>query len=264
MAISSYDQFIARIWDLLYSNKADDLNFYLQAAKNSPLPVIELGCGTGRVLLTIAKEGIPIDGCDSSTHMLDILNKKILKLPINIRTNISLFNEEMSCVHKNKYYGLAIIPFNTFAYLLNADEQLNTLKNIKSILAENGLFIFDMINPEIDRYIERFDKGANSIKRTGRSVYDSESEHVIVEWSSRNFDIVNQIMYETQIWEEINSNNEIIKRHYREKIQRYSFINEMRYLLNITGFQVEKIYGDFKYGDVTPISKNVIFVSRIY
>ncbi len=69
----------AKYYDGAYSNMHDlvDAQFYVGLAKESGGPVLELGCGTGRVLLPIARAGVEIQGLDNSRPMLDLLREKL-------------------------------------------------------------------------------------------------------------------------------------------------------------------------------------------
>ena len=82
---------IAELYDLnpAYS-KRKDAAFYLDVAKSSGGPVLELGCGTGRVLLDIAREGVTVTGIDRSRPMLEILEKKLALEPAEVQRPVAV------------------------------------------------------------------------------------------------------------------------------------------------------------------------------
>lgn len=87
MGEASFDR-IARFYD--YENKGyvKDIPFYLEYAKNCGGEVLELGCGTGRILIPMAKAGITITGLDISGEMLKIARDKVMHLDRESETKI--------------------------------------------------------------------------------------------------------------------------------------------------------------------------------
>src|SRR5450755_1059309 len=95
-AVDSY-HVIAKYYDGAYAAKPDlvDLPFYLELAEQSCGPVLEIACGTGRVLLPIARKGIEICGVDNSQPMLDILNQNLALEPQEVRQRITVHEGDM-------------------------------------------------------------------------------------------------------------------------------------------------------------------------
>ncbi len=74
-----YGTATSRYYDGAYEqirNPSGDVAFYRKLAHEAQGPVLELGCGTGRILLAIAMDGIPCTGLDASPLMLDALRRK--------------------------------------------------------------------------------------------------------------------------------------------------------------------------------------------
>src|ERR1700731_231756 len=111
-SIESYS-ISAKHYDAAYAVKQDlvDLPFYLDLAKRYGGPVLEIACGTGRVLLPIARQGIAIDGVDNSLPMLRVLKSHIENEPPQIRRRITLHHGDMRDFRLRKKYPLVIIPF---------------------------------------------------------------------------------------------------------------------------------------------------------
>ena len=88
---------LAKYYDGAYAAVKDliDVPFYVDVAKRIGGPVLEIGCGTGRVLLPIARAGITIHGVDSSLSMLDILHEKVEREPPDVRDRIRTHNGDM-------------------------------------------------------------------------------------------------------------------------------------------------------------------------
>ena len=85
------DPFVARLYDQVVPYRdRPDVDFYVEAAKDSGGPVLEVGCGTGRILLPTARAGIPITGLDLSEYMLDVCRGELEKESKEVQDRVSL------------------------------------------------------------------------------------------------------------------------------------------------------------------------------
>jgi ubiquinone/menaquinone biosynthesis C-methylase UbiE len=111
-AIDSYSV-TAKHYDSAYAAKQDlvDLPFYLDLAEKTGGPILEVACGTGRVLLPIARKGIEIHGVDNSRPMLNILEKHLAREPQEVRQKVKIHEGDMRDFRLGSGYPLVIIPF---------------------------------------------------------------------------------------------------------------------------------------------------------
>ena len=123
-----YDRF-ARFYDLEYSLKEDDLPFYLDLADRFGDPVLEIGAGTGRITLELARAGHEVCGIDDSARMLAIAGRKLGGLP-EAAGRVELFQADMRDFALKKKFALCIIPFRAFLHNLSQADQLATLASI--------------------------------------------------------------------------------------------------------------------------------------
>jgi SAM-dependent methyltransferase len=142
----------AQYYDAAYAIKQDlvDLPFYLDLAKRSGGPVLEIACGTGRVLLPIARQGIVIDGVDNSLPMLRVLKSHIENESPQIRCNITLHNGDMRDFRLRKKYPLVIIPFRPLQHMHTIQDQLKALTTAAFHLQKDGILAFDVFYPKFD------------------------------------------------------------------------------------------------------------------
>jgi SAM-dependent methyltransferase len=117
----------------------DDLDFWISRTNNQD-PVLELGCGFGRVLLPLIRSGRQVVGVD-----LDIEYLKLLQSSSGIQ-DVFILQADMIQLPLNTAFGAIIVPCNTYS-CLNRLDRMKLLIEIKRILAENGSFIVSMPNP---------------------------------------------------------------------------------------------------------------------
>jgi SAM-dependent methyltransferase len=150
-SIESYSV-TAKHYDAAYAVKQDlvDLPFYLNLANRSGGPVLEIACGTGRVLLPIARQGIAIDGVDNSLPMLRVLKSNIEKETPQTRRRITLHNGDMRDFRLRKRYPLVIIPFRPLQHMHTAQDQFKALTTAAFHLRKNGILAFDVFYPKFE------------------------------------------------------------------------------------------------------------------
>src|SRR5262245_12593437 len=151
MSDDTYDRSIAQSYDAEYAvirDPSGDRAFYADLAREAGGPVLELGCGTGRVLLPIAREGLVVAcvGLDLSANMLDVLRAK------GPPDNLSLVQASMTAFDLGEArFHLVFAAFRAFQHLCTVDEQLAALACVRRHLAPGGRFAFDVFAPDLAR-----------------------------------------------------------------------------------------------------------------
>jgi SAM-dependent methyltransferase len=142
----------AKYYDGAYAVKADlvDLPFYVDLATKFGGPVLEIGCGTGRVLLPIARQGIEIHGVDNSLPMLGVLKSHLRQESREVRRNVHLHRGDMRQFRLQKKYPLVIMPFRPLQHMRTVDEQVRALASAAFHLKKDGIFAFDVFFPKFE------------------------------------------------------------------------------------------------------------------
>ena len=139
-----YDGLIAEWYDDWLKERRDDVAYYSEFFKSFSGRVLELACGTGRILLPIAKSGTKIDGLDSSVDMLKRLGAKVLEMGL---PSIDTFHQSMVNFNLPKKYDAAFISSGSFQLVISDDDVMKCLKSIQNHLADHGFLIFDIFIP---------------------------------------------------------------------------------------------------------------------
>ena len=246
----------AEIYDTVYSYAREDIPFYIEEARRSDGPVLELGCGTGRVTLPIAQSGIDIIGLDSSAEMLVKAEGKVRALPV-ASGKISFLHEDMRNFSLNQEFGLIIIPFRGFLSLLSVADQFDTLTMVKEHLAPGGRLVFNIFVPDLEMLVQEGDLPYHL-----RDVTDPDTGDRLVLWHQSTYDNYNQIISTRLIGEELDKHGEMTRRFYQDFQVRYSHLWEMHHLLNSCGYIVEDLYGSFDRSPLDEASTEMVWIVK--
>ncbi|MEL7185912.1 MAG: class I SAM-dependent methyltransferase [Pseudomonadota bacterium] len=144
---AEYEKLIASTYDGVYAvvrDSSGDTAFYRSMLEEVGGPLLELGCGTGRVLLNSARTGEECIGLDASTEMLEVLRQK------NLPENVELVHGRIEDLDLgDRRFRLITAPFRTMQHVLDPQSQLAALENIRRHLAPGGVFAFDVFDPNL-------------------------------------------------------------------------------------------------------------------
>jgi len=154
---SPYDA-IAELYDPWSASVIEDVGFYLDEARRSGGPVVELGVGTGRIAVPIAADGIPVIGVDSSRGMLDVCARRAALAGVELDLRVGDLREPP--VHER--VPLVICPFRSLLHMQTDDDRRRVLAAVQRLLRPGGRFVFDVFTPGADdiahtheRWLER-------------------------------------------------------------------------------------------------------------
>ena len=168
----------AEFYDQIYRSR-QDVAFFVEAAMEAAGPVLELGCGTGRVLIPTARSGVRIVGLDRSPHMLEVCRKRLLSEPKEVQSRVELMTADMRDFKLGHTFELITTPFRSFQHLTTSDDQCSCLEAIRRHLAKDGKLILDFFNPALERLIREdadreFGEGPEFTISDGRRVVRRE------------------------------------------------------------------------------------------
>ncbi len=234
--------FVAEFYDAVppYENRKD-IGFWTDACKESGGPVLELGCGTGRVLIPIAKTGTMVTGLDLSRPMLDVCRKKLTDLEVDLRERIELVHGDIREFSLHQKYNLIILPFRVFQHLLNVRDQLSCLNCIYKHLNPGGILILDLFNPSLpmlaeDKYLNEFGDEPEFEMPDGRKV--------VRRARTTDRDYYRQVV-DSELIYYVTYPDGKKERLVQSFPLRYFFRYEVEHLFARTGFDVVNLYADY-------------------
>ena len=224
------------LYDLICGDIDLGLDFYLGLAKAAKGPVLDVACGTGRIMLPCLNAGVDIEGLDLFPAMLARLQEKASAQGFSPQ----LHHANMAGFRLPRRYAFIMIPFNAFAHNLTTDDQLACLRACRDHLQPNGLLAFDGHFPG-EAWI-----GAPS----GTRAFEGEMKHPetglpMRMWDTRTFDRVKQIQYSFNEFEMLDADGNIIAVHPSKTEVRWTYKAEMDLLLRAVGFARWEILGDY-------------------
>jgi SAM-dependent methyltransferase len=208
-----------------YRDRTDDVAYYVERAVENGGPVLEYGCGEGRIAIPIAERGIEIVGVDHSEPMLAALRGK-RKLPVK--------RGDMRAVKLKKKFPLVICAFNTFLHLYTRDDVERFLARVKEHLRPRGTFIFDVSMPvpaDLARDPSRAYKSP-AVKVNGqRAAYRERFD----------YEPIRQILFVSMEFEPQKGEPFVTPLAHRQ-----FFPAELEALLHYNGLRVDKLEGGFR------------------
>ena len=256
-----YDEIasIAEYYDatLVYQERKD-IEFYVTEARASGGPVLELGCGTGRVLLPTARAGIEITGLDGSANMLARCRTKVDAEPEAVRGRVTLVRGDMAGFDLGREFALITIPFRPIQHLMKVEQQLECLRASRRHLAPRGRLIFDVFQVEPTsihdpKWMEEREDAPEARLADGRIVRRT----VRIAAFHRDTQI-NEVEF---CWYVTHPNGRREQVRWRVGL-RYYYRFELEHLLALAGLRVAALYGDVHRSPYGAQSPDMIFVAE--
>jgi SAM-dependent methyltransferase len=226
------------LYDLMHAGCADDAGFLhelVQLLGTSP-DVLELGCGTGRLLIPMLEAGAWVTGLDREAAMLGIARQRLAGFP----GRAQVVTGDMQRFSLPQQFDLVVVGLNTFMHLLTTSQQLDCLRAARAHLRATGLLVIDLPNPHgILREIP--DVPVHQFTRRSLSVPST----LVTLWSSTSVSVAEQLMRSTLFFDECAGPGEPLRRTVGEVTLRLTFRYELELLLALSGFAVRDIYGDY-------------------
>lgn len=224
------------LYDIFFEGFDYGLDFYLGLAQAAGGPVLDVACGTGRIMLPCLKAGVDVEGLDLFPGMLTRLRQKASALGFDPQ----LHQANMAAFRLPRRYALIMIPFNTFVHNLTTDDQLATLQTCRDHLEPGGLLAFDTAFPG-----PAWIAAPNGTRELEMETPHPETGLPVRIWDTRTFDRVQQLQHSYNEIEMLDAKGTVIATHPSKTAIRWIYKAEMELLLRTAGFARWSILGGF-------------------
>lgn len=244
----------ARFYDDDYRNYREDIDFILDFASESGGPILELGCGTGRVLAPVSTLGLETVGVDISPALLTIAQQKLAQS--QSEQNVRLIEDDIRSFRlPNSRFSFAYCVSNTLMHCTTQTDQIKVLNSAYNHLASTGILLIDLFNPDLVSLSE-----VEGLCELADSWQDARGNQVF-KWSIRNVDAASQLQETLFIYEEIDTNGSS-KKTSCPFLLRYVWPDEGKLMLETVGFEVLSVWGDFYGSEHDSGSERLIFLAK--
>lgn len=243
-----YKGLMAQAWDVLRgdTSKWEDRFFYLEAIQKYGQPVLDVGCGTGRLLLDFMQQGIDIDGADNSPEMLALCKQKASRLGLSP----DLYMQYMESLDLPRQYQTVLVPSSSLQLVIDPSVVEQAMKRLFDHVLPGGVLVAsimavwregDPLESEWEQTATRED--GVSFRRVAKSRFDPEIDCEHTE------DLYQKIVKGEVVQEEI---------HRRSPATRSYNQEQARALFERAGFENIELFSEFTFDPIKP--EDTLFV----
>jgi SAM-dependent methyltransferase len=249
------DAALAQLYDVFPFSA--DLPFYLELASSAGGEVLELCCGSGRLLLPLAQAGHRPVGLDASPHMLALARDKLIAAGPEVMERARLVRGDLRSFELEQRFDLALIAVKSFSYLTSRSDQQRALERIVAHLRPGGRLALDLLHPALSWLAQPPGSLNQDLVQDvpERGVTVARTEAVV------STDLATQIRVIRSAYEVVARDGSLTKR-FVEWPYRYIFRFEAELLLERAGLEVEAIYGGYKREQFSSDSRTMLIVAR--
>ena len=225
------------LYDLAYAWHTADIPFWVERARQAKGPVLEVGCGTGRVLIPTLAAGVDAEGLDLHSGMLEVLKHKAAAAGLTPR----VYQADMRDFTMPRRYALVTLPFRTFMHLLTTEDQLQALRCIREHLDPGGAVVLNLFFPTFALIAEPFDR-----ERVEHEFPHPETGLPVALVSvRREYDRVHQLLSARAEMRESDARGYAGAVYRHAVTLRWTYRFEMELLLRTAGFTRYEVAGGF-------------------
>lgn len=249
------DAQIARLYDVFPFDA--DVPFYTALAAAEGGRVLEVACGSGRIVVPLARACRRVVGLDASPHMLSLARAKLVAAGLDSPERVRLIEADMRAFALGETFDLAIIAVKSFAYLTERADQLRSLQAVADHLRPGGVLAVDLLHPSPEWLSARPGSlNQDLVQHTpelGATVARTET--------TVSTDLARQVRVIRSAYE-IVSDDGSVKKRFVEWPYRFTHRFEAEHLLERAGLTVDAVYGGYRREPFRSESAAMVFVAR--
>jgi ubiquinone/menaquinone biosynthesis C-methylase UbiE len=252
MSVDPYLAFVGFYND--WSDRMEgDVEFYTKLAVDAGGPVVELGVGTGRIAMSIARAGIPVTGVDVSEAMMAEGKRRAKEAGVG--ELISWVHGDMRTFVASPPVPLVTIPFRSFLHLVTTDDQRACLDHVYRSLVPGGRLALNLFVPDPEFIV------ANEGRRRLIDEFTDERGRRCELWHEPAYEVTTQRLHLRAICETYDGERLADVQETTLEL-RMVYRYEMEHLLLRAGFEIEDLYGWFDGRSLTEEAREMVWVAR--
>jgi SAM-dependent methyltransferase len=233
--LSPYD--FPELFDLLFEPFDFDIPYWRKVAADAHGPVLEAGCGTGRILLQLLERGVDAEGFDSSRPMIERFRFKARDRGWADRAVVA----DMREFALPRRYSRVICGFNGFAHCETTEDQVRALRNFRRHLRPGGALVLHMSYPGPKYWLEP--DGVPTLEIEARN---PATGRMIQMWDTRTKDPVAQFQSSEIEIRDVAEDGRIVESLRSSTSQRWVYRFELELLFRVSGFTHWAVEGGFE------------------
>ena len=240
-----YKGAMAQFWDLLRGDTSQwiDRTFFLDLIRKCGEPVLDVGCGTGRLLLDFMAQGIDIDGMDNSPEMLAILRQKAETMALQPR----IYEQTMETLDLPRQYRTIIVPSSSFQLVTDPSDAAEAVRRFYQHLTPGGTLAMSLM------LLWDGDTSQPTVSgEFSREVVRPEDGAIVRRWSRSTFDLINNLEHTEDRYDVIvNGETVASEATSRSPATRGYTQEQVVELLRAAGFVDIQLYSSFSFEPAT-------------
>ncbi|MGE5579660.1 MAG: class I SAM-dependent methyltransferase [Bacillota bacterium] len=230
--------FFAEVYDIIHARLCD-VDAYVSYARQFGPKVLELGSGTGRILIPLARAGCQVTGVDLSDDMVHICREKLKSESTEVQRRVTIVKGSVTNLELNDAFDLVIAPCNLINCLTEPGEGLALLRSAKRHLRDGGVFILDNSIPDVPAMVR-----SNGVIRTFEFTHPVTGTK-ITDTFTAFYDFCLQIETDHIVLEE-RYGDTLLRRAETVDWLTYYFPRELRTMLPLAGFHIFREQGSIR------------------
>ena len=253
----SPEQLAAELYDISVPDWDGELDFYhelAREAKSRKQSILEVACGTGRVSIHLAEEGVEIVGTDLDAAMLEVARSKSAR--------VGWIQGDIRTLDLGEAFGLIMVPGHSFQFMLTPEDQVKALETFERHLEPGGILVIHLDHQSVDWLGDLLDALGGKSEH-GKYVIHPHTEHTIHKSNAWTHEPSTQTAKVITRCDEIGEDNSVVQTWERSPMALHCvFRFEMEHLLARTAFEIQAVYGDFTKNELNDASSEMIWVAR--
>lgn len=248
---------LARYYDQIHATLTADVPFVLELVKEQAGPVLELGSGTGRLLIPIAEAGFPVTGIDNSPEMLGVARQRLANKQTAVREAVTLLDKDVRNLTQETVtsrFSVVLLSFNTLMHFREA-EVGRILQSVAGLLKPQGQLFVDVANPFL---LSGASYPVTPVFET--SFIDEVNNERVEQWSLSSLDSRTQTLTVSWLFR---TQNERSETRTAETVYHYLYPHQIVLFLERAGFRLEKMLGSYAGAPFAENSERLLLLARL-